>query len=72
MKVICINATTKASYLFKIKEGEVYEVIQDAFFEDTWWIPFLNQGYDKWRFVPISDIDETEIHSEYLQEVLCK
>lgn len=78
MKVICIDASELQMDL--VKEGEVYTVYEE---EDVLFnIPvyFLEEidtdgkkhPYDKKRFIPISDLDETTLVNEEFEEKYCE
>lgn len=79
LRVICIDASDRegcvAEIGFFIKEGEVYTVF------DQWsnfWAGRMNYcyslvedpnrmnfGYETWRFVPLSEISETQMERNY-------
>lgn len=69
MKVICINAKGTSLPLI---EGTLYEAVQSKEFTDSYTLVgvpsvvdpsdgFLVVAYRKHRFIPLSDIDETEL-----------
>lgn len=76
MRVLCIDAAPRAHSIkhngFEIEEGKVYIVIDESYgeFPDGRPGPVLryelqgleNKLYDKDRFVPLSDIDETQMN----------
>lgn len=69
MKVICVDSTNDWSNL--LKEGVEYTAIGET--NDNAYIlhevkhPFAptTKGYKKYRFIPLSNIDETEMLREY-------
>lgn len=84
MKVLCIDDKIRHPHGFmeeggiKIKEGEVYEVLRETEGYDklgnTYRVYELTvdpgYGYELWRFVPISNIDETEFERNYNKETV--
>lgn len=77
MKVICIDnsgysrlGTLKASDF--LKEGETYTVVRELEDRDAYIIAEVDHpdGCRKYRFIPLSQIDETEMERNYnLQSV---
>lgn len=75
MKVICIDGAKRGGEYYghlipKPKEGKVYEVLQHPYYDDCYLILELDSvgGYRKFRFAPLSSIDETEFEREYKTE----
>jgi hypothetical protein len=69
MKVMCIDASSPSG-LGRLKEGVVYTVSQCPVYKDNYDVKELPLGengypisYGKFRFIPLSDIDETELAS---------
>lgn len=79
MKVICIddkNAVDGSGDIPELKEGAEYEVAQCLFNDGCYAVQgislqfggYLNNSYLKSRFIPLSEIDETEMVRESLTE----
>lgn len=78
MKVLCINATPLESAFIdpscdKVKEGQVYTVFKEVvgMYEDGSTVDCYlleekskDQGFEKFRFIPLSDIDEMEYYKQ--------
>lgn len=70
MRVICIDAEqTKGT----LTEGAIYEVTEEGYFfiDLVYYLSGLESPYLQERFVPVSDIDETELVTEEFNEKYC-
>lgn len=83
MKVICINGvslgcvainkecdTRKATSDLCIYEGEVYTVLHECQDSDSYILQERNPffSYGKKRFMPLSEVNETEFERNYIKE----
>ena len=75
MRVLCINASNNphAEVPCDLVEGEIYTVIEECLMKDIYGNisngyllenTDTNYAYSKWRFIPVSDIDEKEMVRE--------
>lgn len=79
-KVICIDAENIVPCICgrsanNISEGESYDVIGETNTKKSWILSGRDlckcgaiHGFFKWRFIPLSGIDETELVNEFLTE----
>jgi len=72
MKVICIDETTPGKLpksMCELKEGEIYTVKSEDISPisgiPTYWFVELILAYGKYRFIPLSEVDETEFERNY-------
>lgn len=74
MKVICIDASpNRFGDECPLIEGKKYTKIREVKGPETGTIHYIikefkNQGFGAFRFIPLSDIDETELVNEFLTE----
>lgn len=71
MKVICIDGKPKHPMAIQLPEGAVLHATQCNYYPDCYDIIGYERGIDgrpishrKIRFIPLSDIDETELVNE--------
>lgn len=72
MKVVCINTGHPGQYApdeipCKVKEGQVYEVVDSEYEGGYEWYELsfdIGTWYIAEMFIPLSDIDETELVNE--------
>lgn len=73
MKVICIDGVANSSASFNLPEGIPLEVDQSRIYDDAYLVygyeydPVFKcrQHWGKRRFIPLSEIDETEMQRNY-------
>ena len=65
MKVMCIDARQILDPVPELKEGAIYTAKQDPNHEDQYSIFETGKNYLKKRFIPLSEIDETEFERNY-------
>lgn len=69
-KVVCIDATNQTPHPRNIKEGEIYSTagLVEYKGKQSYFIIESEFHFVARRFIPLSDIDETELVNEFLTE----